>query len=140
MTDSLSPLKILLADDQPINVALVEKLLTRRGHSVVTAENGELAVEAFKKEIFDAVLMDMQMPVMDGLEATRKIRQYEAGQEAQRGSRSHIAIIAMTANDDENDRQACKDAGMDGFITKPIEIKTVVATIREIIDNTKNSS
>ncbi len=139
MTDTLPPLKILLADDQPINVALVEKLLTRRGHSVITAENGVQAVEAFKKNLFDAVLMDMQMPVMDGLEATRKIRQYEADQEAQRGSRSHVAIIAMTANDDDTDRQACKDAGMDGFITKPIEIKTVIATIREIIDNTKKS-
>ena len=130
-----APLKILLADDLPMNLALVEKLLIRRGHTVRTVENGQQALEACKQETFDAVLMDMQMPVMDGIEATRLIRQHESDQ----GTHPHVPIIAMTANDDENDKQACRKAGMDGFITKPIEIKTIGTTIREIIDNAKKT-
>jgi CheY-like chemotaxis protein len=134
------PLKILLADDMPMNLQLVVKLLTRRGHIVTAVENGEQAYESYKNNIFDVVLMDMQMPVMDGLEATRMIRKFETHQDQQQGTRSHTPIIAMTANDDENDKEACKKAGMDGFITKPIEIKTVVTTIRQIIDDTKTST
>lgn len=124
-------LKILLADDMPMNVELAVKLLTRRGHNVVAVGDGQQAVEQFKSEPFDVILMDVQMPVVDGLQATRMIRKHEAEQPAP----SHIPIIAMTANDDPDDRRECKEAGMDGFITKPIDIKTIVATIREIIEN-----
>lgn len=124
------PLKILLADDMPMNIDLAVKLLTRRGHKVTAVENGQQAVETFQRETFDVILMDVHMPIADGLEATRAIRALEAGQ-------SHIPIIAMTANNDESDKEDCRSAGMDGFITKPIEIKTIVSTIREIIKNTK---
>lgn len=124
-------LKILLADDMPMNVELAVKLLTRRGHNVVAVEDGQQAVEQFKSEPFDVILMDVQMPVVDGLQATRMIRKHEAEQPTP----SHIPIIAMTANDDPDDRRECKEAGMDGFITKPIDIKTIVGTIREIIEN-----
>lgn len=139
--DSLPSFKILLADDMPMNLALAAKLLTRRGHKVVSVENGKQAVEAFQKENFDVVLMDMQMPEIDGLEAARIIRRYEeerSQKEAPRAGRT--PIIAMTANDDENDRRQCREAGMDGFITKPIEIKTVDQTIRQIIEQARKSS
>lgn len=126
--------KILLADDMPMNLALAIKLLTRRGHQVTSVENGKQAVEAFKNERFDVVLMDMQMPEMDGLEAARAIRKYEAEQ-SQKG---RVPIIAMTANDDVSDKRECEQAGMDGFITKPLEIKTVDPTIRAIVEKTKN--
>ena len=131
----MPPLKILLADDTPINIQLTVKLLTRRGHTVVAVEDGQQAVEAFQREPFDVILMDVQMPVVDGLQATRLIRK----QEADRPGSSHIPIIAMTANNDESDKQNCREAGMDGFITKPIEIKTIADTIREIIESSQRS-
>ncbi|MBI5728151.1 MAG: response regulator, partial [Candidatus Magasanikbacteria bacterium] len=87
-------MKILLADDMPMNVELTVKLLTRRGHNVVAVEDGQQAVEQFKSEPFDVILMDVQMPVVDGLQATRMIRKHEAEQPTP----SHIPIIARTAN------------------------------------------
>jgi two-component system sensor histidine kinase/response regulator len=121
-------LKLLLADDTPLNLTLASKLLTRKGHSVVAVENGKLAVDEFQKAQFDAILMDMQMPEMDGLEATREIRRLE-----KEGSKKITPIIAMTANEDKSDQQRCFDAGMNGFISKPLSIKEVIPTIQKII-------
>jgi two-component system sensor histidine kinase/response regulator len=123
------PLKILLADDTAVNLALATKLLKRRGHDITAVENGLLAFEAFKEGSFDVVLMDIHMPVMDGLESTGKIRELEASET----SRPPTTIIAMTANNEQSDHEIYLKSGMNGIITKPLDIKTVVAQIREII-------
>ncbi|GAA0552304.1 PAS domain S-box-containing protein [Rhizomicrobium palustre] len=107
---------ILLAEDNPINQLLTTELLRRRGHSVRTVTSGEAAIQAMEDERFDLILTDIHMPGMDGIEATRAIRALEA-----RDSRTRTPIIALTADALETGRQACRDAGMDGFLTKPIE-------------------
>lgn len=116
-------LKVLLAEDNPVNQMLAEALLKRQGHRVSVAQNGAEAVRKFRDEQFDLILMDVQMPEMDGLEATRRIREMER----QNGSRIHI--IAMTAFDQEADRQRCLEAGMDGFLSKPTDPKQLQAAI-----------
>ena len=123
------PLKILIADDTAVNLSLATKLLIRRGHDIIAVENGLQAFEAFKEGSFDVVLMDIHMPVMDGLESTAKIREYEASET----SRPPTAIIAMTANNEQSDHEIYLKSGMNGIITKPLDIKTVVSQIREII-------
>jgi signal transduction histidine kinase/ActR/RegA family two-component response regulator len=125
--------KILLVEDNPLNIKLASKLLTRRGHTVVVAENGELAVERVKRGNFDVILMDVQMPVMDGLTATGEIRKWEVG--CQRATR--VPIIAMTASAMKGDKERCFEAGMNGYITKPIKIKEVGRLIEEVICQSK---
>ena len=115
VSDEMS-LRVLLVEDHPINQMLAIKLMERAGHRVTLAQNGQEGLDAFVAQDFDAVLMDMQMPVMDGLQATRAIRAYEA----QHGAR-HTPIIAMTANVQASDRQACAEAGMDDFLSKPFK-------------------
>jgi len=122
-------LKILLVDDTPMNLALATKILARKGHDVFAVESGQKALAAFQQETFDVVLMDMQMPGMDGLETTRQIRELESA----KNPAAAVPIIAMTANDMESDKQRCFDAGMDGFITKPLAIKEVIPNIEKII-------
>jgi len=122
-------LKILLADDTAVNLALATKLLKKRGHDITAVENGLQAFESFKENSFDVVLMDIHMPVMDGLESTAKIREYESSQP----SRPATPIIAMTANNEQSDHITYLNSGMNGIITKPMNIKTVVSQIREII-------
>jgi PAS domain S-box-containing protein len=107
-------LRILLAEDNPVNQRLATRLLEKRGHSVVVAANGRQALTAFEKERFDLVFMDVQMPVMDGLEATVAIRVKE------RTSGSRTPIVALTAHAMKGDREKCLEAGMDGYLTKPI--------------------
>jgi CheY-like chemotaxis protein len=107
-------LSILLAEDNPLNQRLAILLLERWGHEVVLAQDGVEAVTLFGQRPFDLVLMDMQMPEMDGLEATRAIREAEAD-----GRRT--PIIAMTANAMNDDRELCLAAGMDAFLSKPFE-------------------
>ncbi len=105
-------LHVLLVEDDLLNQKLAVTLLQRWGHTVRVVDNGLLAVEALAESGFDLVLMDMMMPVMDGLEATRKIRAAESGR--------RVPIIAMTANAMETDRQRCLAAGMDDYLAKPI--------------------
>lgn len=107
-------LRILLAEDNLVNQQVAMRLLEKRGHNVVAADTGRKALEAVKKENFDMVLMDIQMPEMDGYEAAQAIRRRE------RESGAHLPIIAMTANAMEGDRQKCLEAGMDGYLSKPI--------------------
>ncbi len=128
--DDGPPLKILLADDTAVNVALASKLMRKRGHDITTVENGLEAFEVFQKDLFDVVLMDIHMPVMDGLESTQKIREFESSNP----SRSPTPIIAMTANNEKADHENYLNSGMNGIITKPLEIKKVVSQIREIIE------
>jgi signal transduction histidine kinase/ActR/RegA family two-component response regulator len=107
-----TPLRVLLVEDHPINQMLATTLLKKWGHTVVLAKDGQEAVNLFPSQAWDIILMDMQMPVMGGLEATRLIRAIEvAGQ--------RTPIVAMTANAMDSDRQACLDAGMDEHLAKP---------------------
>ncbi|HJZ50987.1 MAG TPA: response regulator [Candidatus Acidoferrales bacterium] len=120
------PLRILLAEDNPVNQEVAVHLIERRGHSVIVAENGREAVEAIERHKFDLVLMDVQMPEMGGLEATRVIREKE------KGSGHHLPIIAMTAHAMQGDREQCLEAGMDGYLAKPIDPKTFLQTVEGI--------
>ncbi len=122
-------LRLLLADDSPTNRMLAVRLLEKRGHSITCVEDGLQAVEAVQESSFDAVLMDVQMPQMDGLEATRVIRQWEAG-------KSHIPVVALTAHAMESDRQRCVDAGMDAYVSKPFSADVLYATIEQLVGPT----
>jgi signal transduction histidine kinase/CheY-like chemotaxis protein len=112
--ETTTSLHVLLAEDNPVNQRLVVRLLEKRGHQVVVATNGLDALKAMEKHNFDVVLMDVQMPEMDGLETTAEIRKKE------RISGSHIPVIALTAHAMKGDREKCLDSGMDGYLTKPI--------------------
>ena len=109
---------ILLVDDVEINRALVQAILEPHGHRITCAENGRKALEAYKTGHFEMVLMDIQMPEMDGLQAARAIREYE---QAMCRSTPPVPIVAMTAFAGNEDRQICLDAGMDDYLTKPIK-------------------
>jgi len=113
-------LNILLAEDNKMNQKVAVNILKKLGHTITIAENGKQAFELFMEKQFDLILMDGQMPVMDGLEATRAIREIE---KKQQGSKSHIPIIALTANAMKGDRERFIDSGMDDYITKPIKRK-----------------
>ncbi len=114
LRESRGRLRILLAEDNRVNQLLAVRLLEKRGHEVAVAGNGEEALEALDKQAFDLVLMDVQMPEMDGLQATAAIRKGEMK------SGKHIPIIAMTAHAMAGDKERCLEAGMDDYITKPI--------------------
>jgi CheY-like chemotaxis protein len=119
------PLRILLAEDSLVNQKLAVALLEKQGHWVTVVNNGSEAVDVSAREEFDLILMDVQMPIMDGFEACRSIRKRESA------TGSHIPIIAMTAHALKGDRQRCLDAGMDGYVSKPIrvqELYTAIAT------------
>ena len=107
-------LRVLLAEDNLVNQRLAVRLLEKRGHRIVVASTGLEALQALEKESFDLVLMDVQMPEMDGLEATAAIREKE------KGSGLHQAVVALTAHAMKGDREKCLAAGMDGYLTKPI--------------------
>jgi signal transduction histidine kinase/CheY-like chemotaxis protein/ligand-binding sensor domain-containing protein len=107
-------LHVLLAEDNAVNQRLAVRLLEKRGHHVVVASNGREALEAIEKENFDLALMDVQMPEMDGFEATAAVRQRE------HSSETHLPIIALTAHAMKGDRERCLAAGMDGYLAKPI--------------------
>ena len=121
-----APLSILLAEDNPINQKLAVTLLARDGHHVTVAEDGEAALRALAGARFDLILMDMQMPGLSGVEATRRIRAEEAA------SGGHIPIVALTANAYTEDREQCLAAGMDGFVSKPIRRDELLAAIAAV--------
>jgi signal transduction histidine kinase/HPt (histidine-containing phosphotransfer) domain-containing protein len=118
-----SGLRVLLAEDSLYNQKLAVALLERKGHHVVVANNGTEAVGLARAQSFDLILMDIQMPEMDGLEATRAIRQHEAG------SGRRLPIVAMTAQAMKGDRERCLEAGMDDYLTKPVRAAQLYATI-----------
>ena len=120
---SSRPLRLLLAEDGVVNQQVATGLLKLRGHQVVVANNGREVLEALEKQRFDAILMDVQMPEMDGLEATRAIRRKEVG------SGNHIPIIAMTAHAMKGDREQCLEAGMDDYISKPIRAEALYSAL-----------
>jgi len=118
----LAALKILVAEDNKINALLIKSLIERRGHRAEVAENGNQVIEAISVSAYDLILMDMHMPTLDGVAATRKVR-------ALGGPASETPIIALTASSESKDRQRCLDAGMDDFITKPIDPEELDAAL-----------
>jgi PAS domain S-box-containing protein len=123
----MQPLKVLVAEDSLVNQKLAEGLLRKHGHTITVVNNGREAIAALISESFDLVLMDVQMPEMDGLEATTTIRARE------KQSGDHIPIIAMTAHAMEGDRERCLDAGMDDYVSKPIRAKQLFDAIESVI-------
>ncbi|MEY2631473.1 MAG: hypothetical protein RIR00_127, partial [Pseudomonadota bacterium] len=125
-----SVMKILLVEDNPVNQELARRLLEKRHHEVVIANNGAEAVDLFEKERFDAILMDVQMPVMDGMEATEAIRAREMRRSwvMSDGFRP-IYIIAMTANAMAGDKERCLDIGMDDYVSKPVRSDDLFAAL-----------
>jgi signal transduction histidine kinase/DNA-binding response OmpR family regulator len=115
--------RILLAEDNRVNQAVASRLLAKLGHTPVIANNGREAIDLLQQESFDLVLMDIQMPEMDGILATKSIRERE------KSTHGHIPIIAMTAHAMKGDRARCIAAGMDGYVTKPINLEEVTAAI-----------
>ena len=127
LAQAKQPLEILLAEDNAVNRMLAVRLLSKVGHNVTVAENGRDAVLAWSKGHPDVILMDMQMPVMDGVEATIQIRQQE-----QDGDLPHTPIIALTANAMNSDREKCLAAGMDGFLSKPFNAQDLLDALEKI--------
>jgi|APCry1669189204_1035204.scaffolds.fasta_scaffold00100_29 CheY-like chemotaxis protein len=114
-------LAILVVEDNAINLRLITAALTRAGHNVDTATDGQIALDKFKENSYDAILMDIMMPVMDGLTSTREIRKIES--EKISGKEKRVKIIAITANAFEDDRNKFFESGMDFYMNKPIEIE-----------------
>jgi signal transduction histidine kinase/ligand-binding sensor domain-containing protein/DNA-binding response OmpR family regulator len=123
-----SGLRVLLAEDNEVNQVLAVELLTRRGLTVVVAHNGQQAVDAVAGGTFDLVLMDVQMPILDGLAATAAIR---AREQAVGGGR--LPIIAMTAHAMKGDRERCLEAGMDGYVAKPIQLRELLLALAQVL-------
>jgi CheY-like chemotaxis protein len=123
----VGPLRILLAEDGLANRKLAMGVLAQSGHIVISVSNGKEAVEAWENQQLDLILMDVQMPEMDGLEATRTIRASE------RQSGHHVPIVAMTAHAMQGDREKCLVAGMDDYIAKPVRKAVLNATIKRIL-------
>jgi len=129
--DAKPGLNILLAEDGLVNQQVALGLLRMKGHEVVVANNGNEAVAALQRQSFDVVLMDVQMPEMDGFEATRVIREKE------RETGRHTPIIAMTASAMKGDRERCLDSGMDGYLSKPVEPKQLYQTLDQFAVSTE---
>ena len=129
---------VLIVEDNRANTLLVKKLLEKHGWSAVEASDGKEAVERCKQRQFRLVLMDIQMPLMDGFEATRLIRELEREREVE----NPAVIIALTAYAMESDRDRCYAAGMDDYITKPIHIQIFLEKIRNYLgeDNGEDCS
>lgn len=123
-----SRLSILLVEDNEINQRIATVILEKAGHQIQVCGNGALALELLERRKFDLILMDMQMPVMGGVEATVNIRNKE------RVSGGHIPIIAMTANAMSEDRELCLNAGMDGYISKPVRGEKLMSVIAEVLN------
>ena len=116
-------MRILVAEDDPTIRQMMATLLSRCGFDCQTVDNGRNAVAAWEQQSFDFIFMDVQMPVMDGLTATRMIREKEAV------LGGHIPIIALTAHAMEEDKQQCIDAGMDDYLSKPIDLDRLLSLL-----------
>jgi CheY-like chemotaxis protein len=118
-------LNVLLVEDNVVNRRLVTIILSKAGHEVVTAHDGRAAIEAYTRAPHDIILMDLQMPVMGGYEATAEIRRLEVGQR-------RVPIIALTANAMAETHDECLRSGMDGYVTKPINREDLLKTIQSL--------
>ena len=119
-------LRVLVVEDNLINQRVAIRLLERQGHSASPAGNGREALEALQGATFDVILMDLQMPVMDGFETTAEIRRREAAMGA------HIPIVALTAHAFQSDRERCRAAGMDAFLAKPVDPAELASTLESL--------
>lgn len=128
-TKAQRSLRILLAEDTPANQKLVSRILNKRGHTVEVVDNGRRAVELVQQEDFDVVLMDVQMPVMDGFQATKAIRAI------QDPGKSRLPILAMTAHAMKGDQDRCLEAGMDAYVSKPINNRELVRVLESLAGN-----
>jgi two-component system, sensor histidine kinase and response regulator len=126
LTPSEHPLRVLLVEDNAVNQKLATRILEKHGHTVIIANNGLEALEAIRRGQFDVALMDVQMPEMNGYEATARIRELE------QGSERHLPIVAMTAHAMKGDRERCLEAGMDGYVSKPIQADELLQTIENL--------
>jgi CheY-like chemotaxis protein len=127
MSEERRALRILLAEDNLVNQMLASRLLEKHGHIVVIAADGRQALERLETESFDLVLMDVQMPEMDGFEATEAIRKKEGA------TGRHLPIVAMTAHAMRGDRERCLAAGMDGYVSKPIIAEELFRVVEKVI-------
>ncbi len=127
LRQNLGRLRILLVEDNPVNEVLATRLLERRGHEVTVARNGRAALESLEKQASDLILMDVQMPEMDGFQATAAIRQGETK------TGKHIPIIAMTAHAMAGDKERCLAAGMDGYVSKPIRADDLFSVVEQVL-------
>jgi PAS domain S-box-containing protein len=118
-------LRILLAEDTPANQKLVQYILAKRGYTVEIASNGQEAVRLLERRDFDLILMDVQMPVMDGLQATATIRRLDS-------PKAHVPIVAMTAHAMKGDQQRCLQAGMNDYISKPVSSRDLIALVERV--------
>ena len=134
---TLPPLRILLAEDAYPNQVLVVGLLGKQGHSITVANNGKEAIALLKEQAFDVVLMDVQMPEMDGLEATRLIRTLEGQGGLAPQPRKPIPIVAMTAHAMKGDRERCLECGMSGYVTKPVRSRDLYDALAELVPRTE---
>jgi CheY-like chemotaxis protein len=123
-----SGIRLLLAEDNPVNQKLTRRLLEGGGCLVISAMDGLEAVKAFESQPFDVVLMDLQMPNMDGFEATRAIRELE------HPFGRHTPIVAVTANALQGDRERCLAAGMDSYLTKPVKRAALFRAIATVLE------
>lgn len=123
----VSPLKILLAEDNPMNQKLIQAILNKRQHQVIIADNGREALQKLKEESFDLMLMDAQMPEMDGYETTTRIRDME------KETGKHLPIVAITAHALKGDREKCLEAGMDEYLQKPIDAVQLHEVIERLV-------
>lgn len=124
-----APMRILLAEDEPVNQIVGRDLLELEGHTVVVAEDGFKALEALSREAFDVVLMDVKMPGLNGLEATRKIREGSCGETLQ-----NITVVALTAHATQDYRERFIEAGMDDCVTKPIDVEELYRVLFEVAE------
>jgi CheY-like chemotaxis protein len=118
-------LRILVVEDNPVNSLMVVRVLEKQGHSAWAATSGEEALAFFNRQTFDAVLMDIQMPDIDGFEVTRRIRDVE-------GTERHLPVIATTAHALDGDRERCLASGMDEYLTKPIQFDELFAALERV--------
>ena len=131
VADPARGVRILVAEDHPVNQKFMSLLLQRLGHTATLCENGEVALDAFHTGDYELVLMDIHMPVMDGLAATRAIR-------ALPGPRSQVPIIALTADVLQEARDQARAAGVDAFITKPVTQEDLEAAMAAVLARAKS--
>src|ERR1041385_306512 len=127
------PVRILVAEDSPLNLQAALKQLEKLGYQGDAATDGTQALEALGRTAYDIILMDCQMPEMSGYEATWQIREQEKQRATDAGPAAHVYIIAMTANIQADNREKCRQAGMDDFIVKPVQLPELEAALHRAL-------